>query len=509
MQMAMYIVSRRAAGELTPLAAFRYATSSRAYSTSFREERDTFGPINVPSDKLWGAQTQRSLQNFDIGGERERMPEPIVRAFGVLKKCAAKVNMEYGLDPTIGKAIMQAAQEVAEGKLNQHFPLVIWQTGSGTQSNMNVNEVIANRAAEILGHQRGEKFVHPNDHVNRSQSSNDTFPTVMHIASAKEINSRLIPNLQTLHAALHSKSEEFKDIVKIGRTHTQDATPLTLGQEFSGYSTQVKYGIERVLHTLPRMYQLAQGGTAVGTGLNTKKGFDVKIAAAVAEETKLPFVTAENKFEALAAHDAAVETSGALNTVATSLMKIANDIRFLGSGPRCGLGELILPENEPGSSIMPGKVNPTQCEALTMVCARVMGNNVAITVGGSNGHFELNVFKPMIASGLLQSLRLLGDASASFEKNCVRGIQANRERISKFLHESLMLVTSLNHKIGYDNAAAVAKTAHKEGSTLKAQVFESNNDATILQEAALKLRMLSSEEFDTIVVPEKMIGPTD
>ncbi|KAB2616296.1 fumarate hydratase 1 [Pyrus ussuriensis x Pyrus communis] len=493
--MAMYIVSRRAAGGLTPLAAFRYATSLRAYSTSFREERDTFGPINVPSDKLWGAQTQRSLQNFDIGGERERMPEPIVRAFGVLKKCAAKVNMENGLDPTIGKAIMQAAQEVAEGKLNQHFPLVIWQTGSGTQSNMNANEVISNRAAEILGHQRGEKFVHPNDHVNRSQSSNDTFPTVMHIASAKEINSRLIPNLQTLHAALHSKSEEFKDIVKIGRTHTQDATPLTLGQEFSGYSTQVKYGIERVLRTLPRMYQLAQGGTAVGTGLNTKKGFDVKIAAAVAEETKLPFVTAENKFEALAAHDAVVETSGALNTVATSLMKIANDIRFLGSGPRCGLGELILPENEPGSSIMPGKVNPTQCEALTMVCARVMGNNVAITVGGSTGHFELNVFKPMIASGLLHSVRLLGDASASFEKNCVRGIQANRERISKFLNESLMLVTSLNHKVGYDNAAAVARTAHKEGSTLK--------------EAALKLGMLSSEEFDTLVVPEKMIGPTD
>ncbi|XP_057964278.1 fumarate hydratase 1, mitochondrial isoform X2 [Malania oleifera] len=467
--MAIYLASRRLSGGSTTsplLGALRF-TYLRCYSTSFREERDTFGPIRVPSDKLWGAQTQRSLQNFDIGGERERMPEPIIRAFGILKKCAAKVNMEYGLDPSIGKAIMQAAQEVAEGKLNDHFPLVIWQTGSGTQSNMNANEVIANRAAEILGHKRGEKFVHPNDHVNRSQSSNDTFPT----------------------------SLEFKDIVKIGRTHTQDATPLTLGQEFSGYSTQVKYGIDRVMCSLPHMYQLAQGGTAVGTGLNTKKGFDVKIAAAVAEDTNLPFVTAENKFEALAAHDAFVESSGALNTIAASLMKIANDIRFLGSGPRCGLGELILPENEPGSSIMPGKVNPTQCEALTMVCAQVMGNHVAITVGGSNGHFELNVFKPMIANGLLHSVRLLGDASASFEKNCVRGIQANKERISKLLHESLMLVTSLNPKIGYDNAAAVAKKAHKEGTTLK--------------DAALNLGVLSSEEFDQHVVPEKMIGPTN
>ncbi|KAL3725342.1 hypothetical protein ACJRO7_030367 [Eucalyptus globulus] len=463
-------------------------------STGFREERDTFGPILVPANKLWGAQTQRSLQNFDIGGERERMPEPIIRAFGVLKKCAAKVNMEYGLDPSIGGAIMQAAQEVAEGKLNDHFPLVIWQTGSGTQSNMNANEVIANRAAEILGRKRGEKSVHPNDHVNRSQSSNDTFPTVMHIAAAMEINSRLLPSLGNLHSSLQSKSIEFKDIVKIGRTHTQDATPLTVGQEFSGYCTQVRYGIDRVNCTLPRIYQLAQGGTAVGTGLNTKKGFDVKLAAAVAKETSLPFVTAENKFEALAAHDACVETSGALNTVATSLMKIANDIRFLGSGPRCGLGELILPENEPGSSIMPGKVNPTQCEALTMVCARVMGNNVAITVGGSNGHFELNVFKPMIASGLLQSLRLLGDACSSFDKNCVQGIQADRERISKLLQESLMLVTSLNPKIGYDNAAKVAKKAHKEGSTLK--------------ESALKLKLLTSEEFDNLVVPEKMIGPS-
>ncbi|KAL6593877.1 hypothetical protein ACP70R_014114 [Stipagrostis hirtigluma subsp. patula] len=486
-----------ASGSPSPAAAALLLRSAltRPISTGFREERDTFGPIQVPNDKLWGAQTQRSLQNFDIGGERERMPVPIIRAFGVLKKCAAKVNMEYGLDPTIGKAIMQAAEEVAEGKLDDHFPLVIWQTGSGTQSNMNANEVIANRAAEILGHKRGEKFVHPNDHVNRSQSSNDTFPTVMHIAAAVEINSKFIPSLQQLHKSLHSKSVEFSDIIKIGRTHTQDATPLTLGQEFSGYATQVKYGIDRIGCTLPRMYQLAQGGTAVGTGLNTKKGFDVKIAAAVAEETELPFVTAENKFEALAAHDAFVESSGAVNTISASLMKIANDIRLLGSGPRCGLGELILPENEPGSSIMPGKVNPTQCEALTMVCAQVMGNHVGVTVGGSNGHFELNVFKPMIAAGLLRSLRLLGDASVSFEKNCVRGIQANRERISQLLHESLMLVTSLNPKIGYDNAAAVAKKAHKEGTTLK--------------RAALDLGVLTEEEFHELVVPEKMIGPSD
>ncbi|KAL0453036.1 UNVERIFIED_CONTAM: Fumarate hydratase 1, mitochondrial [Sesamum latifolium] len=390
---------------------------------------------------------------------------------------------------------MEAAQEVAEGRLNDHFPLVVWQTGSGTQSNMNANEVIANRAAEILGHKRGDKFVHPNDHVNRSQSSNDTFPTVMHIAAAMDINSGLIPKLKLLHKTLESKSIQFKDIIKIGRTHMQDATPLTLGQQFSGYATQVKYGIDRVLNTLPRIYQLAQGGTAVGTGLNTRKGFAEKIAAAVAEETDLPFVTAENKFEALAAHDAFVETSGALNTIAVSLMKIANDIRLLGSGPRCGLGELILPENEPGSSIMPGKVNPTQCEALTMVCAQVMGNHVAVTVAGSNGHFELNVFKPVIASNLLQSLRLLGDACASFEKNCIRGIQADRERISMLLHESLMLVTSLNPKIGYDNAALVAKTAHKEGSTLK--------------EAAFKLGVLSPEEFDSLVVPENMIGPSN
>ncbi|KAH0638105.1 hypothetical protein KY289_038020 [Solanum tuberosum] len=493
--MAMLNAARRLSAGSALSDSLRYTSSWRFFSTSFREERDTFGPILVPSDKLWGAQTQRSLQNFEIGGDRERMPEPIIRAFGIIKKCAAKVNMDYGLDQSIGKAIMQAAEEVAEGKLNDHFPLVVWQTGSGTQSNMNANEVIANRAAEILGHNRGDKHVHPNDHVNKSQSSNDTFPTVMHIAAAMELNKRLVPNLKQLHTSLNSKSVEFKDIIKIGRTHTQDATPLTLGQEFSGYATQVKYGIDRVLCTLPRMYQLAQGGTAVGTGLNTKKGFDIKIAAAVAEETNLPFVTAENKFEALAAHDAFAETSGALNTLAASLMKIGNDIRFLGSGPRCGLGELSLPENEPGSSIMPGKVNPTQCEALTMVCAQVMGNHVAVTVGASNGHFELNVFKPMIANALLHSVRLLGDASASFEKNCVRDIQANRDRIAKLLHESLMLVTCLNPKIGYDNAAAVAKKAHKEGTSLK--------------EAALNLGVLTSEEFDQLVVPEKMIGPID
>eukprot|EP00250_Pteridium_aquilinum_P010366 c19335_g1_i1 orf=465-1958(-) len=474
----------------------RTPSPSRSISVlaEFREEKDTFGPIKVPADKYWGAQTQRSLQNFEIGGARERMPDQVVQAFGILKKSAAKVNATYGLDPKIANAIMEAAQEVADGKLNAHFPLVVWQTGSGTQSNMNANEVIANRAAEILGKRVGDKAVHPNDHVNMSQSSNDTFPTVMHIAAAIEINTRLLRKLEGLHNALAGKAEEFKDIVKIGRTHLQDAVPLTLGQEFSGYVTQVKYGIERVKNTLPRLYQLAQGGTAVGTGLNTKKGFDVKIAEAVAEETGLPFVTAENKFEALATHDAIVELSGALNTLAVSLNKIANDVRFLGSGPRCGLGELLLPENEPGSSIMPGKVNPTQCEALTMVCAQVMGNHVAITVGGASGHFELNVFKPLIANSVLQSLRLLGDATESFRKNCVVGIEPNRRRISQILRESLMLVTALNPKIGYDKAALVAKTAHKEGTTLK--------------EAALKLGVLTEEEFDTYVVPEKMLGPS-
>ncbi|KAJ7517575.1 hypothetical protein O6H91_21G029900 [Diphasiastrum complanatum] len=491
MASASGVIRRLLAARTKTPAVLQYSLS-RAFSTAFREERDTFGPMNVPADRYWGAQTQRSLQNFEIGGARERMPEQLIQAFGVLKKSAAKVNIEYGLDPTIGKAIIQAAQEVADGKLISHFPLVVWQTGSGTQTNMNANEVIANRAAEILGKKPGEKAVHPNDHVNKSQSSNDTFPTAMHIAAAVEINNRLLPKLQGLKDALAAKSDDFKHIVKIGRTHTQDAVPLTLGQEFSGYTTQVKYGIDRVQATLPHLYQ---GGTAVGTGLNTKRGFDVKIADAVAIETSLPFVTAENKFEALAAHDAFVETSGALNTVAVSLMKIANDIRFLGSGPRCGLGELLLPENEPGSSIMPGKVNPTQCEALTMVCAQVIGNHVAITVGGSNGHFELNVFKPLLANSLLQSLRLLGDAAESFRKNCVVGIRANEGRIAQLVHESLMLVTALNPKIGYDKAAAVAKKAHKEGTTLK--------------DAALKLEVLTAKEFEELVVPEKMIGPSD
>lgn len=424
------------------------------------------------------------------------MPEPVVKAFGILKRAAAKVNMEQGvLDKKIGNAIVDAATEVAEGKLLDHFPLVIWQTGSGTQSNMNANEVIANRAIELLGGQLGSKQVHPNDHVNKGQSSNDTFPTVMHIAAVTEITTNLLPNLKLLHEALVAKSEEFSDIIKIGRTHTQDATPLTLGQEFSGYCTQVEYGIVRVNSAMPRLLQLAQGGTAVGTGLNTKKGFDVKVASQVAKDTGLPFITAPNKFEALAAHDALVEMSGALNTVAVSLMKIANDIRFLGSGPRCGLGELILPENEPGSSIMPGKVNPTQCEALTMVCAQVMGNHTGISIAGSNGHFELNVFKPMMIASLLQSVRLLGDASQSFTENCVVGIKADRDRINKLLHESLMLVTALNPYMGYDNAAAAAKKAHKERTTLK--------------EAALGLKLLTSEQFDQWVKPEDMIHPKD
>lgn len=459
-----------------------------------RIETDAFGEIEVASDKYWGAQSQRSLGNFDIGDIK--MPVPIIKAFGVLKKAAATVNEEYGLDPKLAAAIKQAAGEVADGKLNEHFPLVVYQTGSGTQSNMNANEVISNRAIEILGGVMGSKKpVHPNDHCNMSQSSNDTIPTVMHIAATTEISTQLLPKLKELRDALDSKAKEFSEIIKIGRTHLQDATPLTLGQEFSGYVQQLTYGIARVEAVLPRLSLLAQGGTAVGTGLNTRKGFDVRVAQEVSKITGLHFETAPNKFEALAAHDAFVEASGALNTLATSLFKIANDIRYLGSGPRCGYGELSLPENEPGSSIMPGKVNPTQCEAMTMVCAQVMGNHTTITFSGASGQFELNVFKPVMAYNLLSSIRLIGDACKSFRINCVEGIVANKEKISKVLNESLMLVTALNPKIGYDNASKVAKNAHKKGITLK--------------ESCLELNMLSEEEFNQWVRPENMIGPKD
>jgi len=459
-----------------------------------RVESDTMGQIEVPSNKYYGAQTARSIMNFPIGDETERMPAPVVKAFGILKKAAAEVNTEFGLDAQVAEHISKACDEVIDGTLMDHFPLVVWQTGSGTQSNMNVNEVISNRANEMLGSPLGTKSpVHPNDHVNKSQSSNDTFPTAMHIASATVVTEVLLPGLRKLHAALAAKSEDFKDIVKIGRTHTQDATPLTLGQEFSGYTKQIEYGIARIEGALPRVYELAIGGTAVGTGLNTRIGFAEKMCERISSLTSLPFVTAPNKFEGLAAHDAMVELSGAMNVVACSVMKIANDIRFLGSGPRCGLGELLLPENEPGSSIMPGKVNPTQCEAITMVAAQVMGNNVAVTVGGSNGHFELNVFKPMMVRNVLQSARLLGDAASAFTDNCVDGIIANRERIDKLLHESLMLVTALNQHIGYDAAAKIAKTAHKNGGTLKA--------------TAIELGYLTAEQFDEWVVPENMLGP--
>ncbi|KAK9469437.1 L-Aspartase-like protein [Lipomyces arxii] len=465
-------------------------------ASTMRTETDAFGPIEVEDDKYWGAQTQRSKINFDIGGPTEKMPLPVVHAFGILKKAAAIVNLQYGLDATVSEAIQTAAQEVIDGKLNDHFPLVVFQTGSGTQSNMNANEVISNRAIELLGGTMGSKKpVHPNDDVNRSQSSNDTFPTVMHIAAVTEITHTLIPALEELHAGIQKKVEEFSDIIKIGRTHLQDATPLTLGQEFSGYATQLEYGIERVKATLPRLSMLAQGGTAVGTGLNTKKGFDVAVAAEVSKLTGLEFVTAPNKFEALAAHDAIVEASGALNTLAASLFKIAQDIRYLGSGPRCGYGELSLPENEPGSSIMPGKVNPTQNEALTMVCAQVFGNHTAITFAGASGQFELNVFKPVLIRNLLSSVRLLADGCRSFNVHCVEGIVANTGRISQLMNESLMLVTALNPKIGYDMASKVAKNAHKKGLTLKA--------------SALELNALTSEEFDEYVRPEKMIGPSD
>jgi fumarate hydratase class II len=461
--------------------------------TKTRTETDTFGPIEVPADRYWGAQTQRSLQNFKIGGER--MPAPVVHALGVVKRAAAIANVSLGqLDKKLADAIEAAAQEVIDGKLDEHFPLVVWQTGSGTQSNMNANEVISNRAIQMLGGEMGSKKpVHPNDHVNRSQSSNDSFPTAMSIAAVSEIHKRLLPGLKHLHAALVAKEKAFADIIKIGRTHLQDATPITLGQEFSGYATQVAYGIARVEAALPRLCMLAQGGTAVGTGLNSPPAFAQRFAEEVAKLTGLPFVTAPNKFEALAAHDAAVEMSGALNTVAVSLYKIAQDIRLLGSGPRSGLGELSLPENEPGSSIMPGKVNPTQCEALTMVCAQVMGNHTTITFAGSQGNFELNVFKPVVIYDLLQSIRLIGDAAVSFTDNCVTGIEANRAHIKSLMERSLMLVTALAPKIGYDNAAKVAKTAHKNGTTLK--------------EEAVKLGFVTAEEFDKLVRPEDMIHP--
>jgi fumarate hydratase class II len=458
-----------------------------------RTETDTFGPIEVAADRYWGAQAQRSLGNFKIGWERQ--PAPIVRALGIVKRAAAEANMELEkLEPKLGKAIINAAQEVIDGKLDDHFPLVVWQTGSGTQSNMNANEVISNRAIEMLGGTMGtKKPVHPNDHVNMSQSSNDTFPTAMHIACAEEISVRLLPALERLLGALKEKSAAWKKIIKIGRTHTQDATPLTLGQEFSGYARQVELGIERIKSTLPRLMELAQGGTAVGTGLNAPKGFDKLVAAKIAEITELPFKTAPNKFEALAAHDAMVMSHGAITTVAASCFKIANDIRFLGSGPRAGLGELALPENEPGSSIMPGKVNPTQCEAMTQVCAHIMGNNAAIAFAGSQGHFELNVYNPMMAYNFLQSVRLLADAAVSFTDNCVVGIEPRLDNIKQGVERSLMLVTALNERLGYDICAKIAKAAHKKGTTLREETVGGG--------------YLTDAEFNKLVRPEKMIGP--
>ena len=462
-------------------------------ATETRTETDSMGAVQVPADRYWGAQTQRSLQNFRIGGER--MPEALIRAFGVQKMAAARANMALGeLDPKLGEAIVRAAQEVADGKLLDQFPLVVWQTGSGTQTNMNANEVIANRANELLGAPLGEKRpVHPNDHVNRGQSSNDSFPTAMHIAAATEIAARLLPALDRLRDALAAKEAAFADIVKIGRTHLQDATPLTLGQEFSAWVQQVANGRARIEAALPRLHLLAQGGTAVGTGLNSRAGFDAAFAKEAAAIAGLPFAPAPNKFEALAAHDAMVEMSGALNVLATALMKIANDLRLLASGPRCGLGELHLPENEPGSSIMPGKVNPTQAEAMTMVCCQVIGNHMAITVANTHGHLQLNVFKPVIVYNLLQSIRLLADACDSFTENCVVGIEPDRARIDRLLHDSLMLVTALNPHIGYDNAAKVAKKAHAENLTLA--------------EAAEALGLMSREEFARLVRPEAMTGP--
>lgn len=461
--------------------------------TKTRTETDTFGPIEVETDKYWGAQSQRSIGNFKIGWEKQ--PASIIRALGIIKQSAAVTNMNLKrLDPAIGEIIVKAAQEVIDGKLDAHFPLVVWQTGSGTQSNMNANEVISNRAIEMLGGVMGSKKpVHPNDHVNMSQSSNDTYPTAMHIAAGEEVVKHLLPALRHLHRALAAKADAWRDIIKIGRTHTQDATPLTLGQEFSGYAQQIENGIKRIEITLPMLMELAQGGTAVGTGLNAPIGFAEGVAAEIARRTGLPFTSAPNKFEALAAHDAMVMTHGAINTVATSLFKIANDIRFLGSGPRAGLGELALPENEPGSSIMPGKVNPTQCEAMTMVCAHIFGNNAALTFAGSQGHFELNVFNPVMAYNFLQSVKLMADAAISFTDHCVAGIEPRRDNIQKGVDNSLMLVTALNARLGYDNCAKIAKTAHKNGTTLRHEAVSGG--------------YLSDDEFTALVRPEKMVSP--
>ncbi|MBL7557140.1 MAG: class II fumarate hydratase [Bdellovibrionaceae bacterium] len=458
----------------------------------FRVEKDTMGEVKVPASALWGAQTQRSIENFKIGGDR--FPREMIKAMGLLKKTAAMANQKLGLlDTKKTDLIVKSCDEVIKGEWDDHFPLVVWQTGSGTQSNMNANEVIANRSMQMLGLNLPSKDVHPNDDVNKGQSSNDTFPTAMHIAVADQIHNRLLPAMDAFHVSMVKKQNEFQKIVKIGRTHLMDATPLTLGQEFSGYATQIKHGITRIKNTLPHLHELAIGGTAVGTGLNAHKDFSQTVSQFLAKETGIPFVSAENKFEALASHDALVEVSGALRTLAVSLMKIANDIRLLGSGPRSGFGELLLPENEPGSSIMPGKVNPTQSESMTMVCAQVIGNDVATTVGGLNGHFELNVFKPVIVFNVLNSVRLLADSLDSFRVNCLDGIQANTTQIKKHLDNSLMLVTALNPHIGYDNAAKIAKTAHKNGTTLK--------------DEAVKLGLMTSEQFDQWVKPEEMTGP--
>lgn len=458
----------------------------------YRVERDSMGEIKVPANRYWGAQTQRSLEHFKIGGDR--FPREMIRALGILKKCAAMANQELGLlSEAKAKHIVAAANEVIAGELDDHFPLVVWQTGSGTQSNMNSNEVIANRAIEKMGGSLGAKDIHPNDDVNKAQSSNDTFPTAMHIAVAEQVNRRLLPALKTLRDGLDSKAQEFRDVVKIGRTHLMDATPLTLGQEFSGYVAQLDQCFDRVKRDLEDIYELAIGGTAVGTGLNTHPQFAEKVASAIAQETQLPFRSAPNKFAALASHDPLVQLSGSLKTTACALMKIANDIRLLGSGPRSGIGELNLPANEPGSSIMPGKVNPTQSEAMTMVCAQVVGNDMAVAVGGMNGHFELNVFKPVIVFNVLNSIRLLSDSCESFQDHCVSGIQVNKARVKQHLDNSLMLVTALNPHIGYDNAAKVAKYAHENETTLK--------------EAAQKLGLLDPEKFDQLVRPDEMIGP--